>query len=387
VLGLADGLRSVEVNGGGSSGWKDPDGRIFMATRGGLATVDPSRLASRARPPAVLLEEILADTRPLPAAGGFRLPASSRRLSFRFTAFDLRAPSRTRFAWRLEGYDPDWVDGGTQRTAQYTNLPDGRYVFRVKAANEDGVWNEEGAAAAFEIEPRLRDTLWVRLLAAALLVVAGPSFYAWRVRRLRRQKSDLERLVVARTAELQAANLLLAQVSREDPLTGVWNRRRLDEALAEEWRRAVRQRTPLGLLLLDVDYFKAFNDRLGHPAGDSCLKAVAHTVAEAHRRAGELVARYGGEEFAVLLPQAREQDALNVAERLRAHIAGLSVPVDDGDESAGCVRLTISVGVASLDGESRELTDLLAAADAALYHAKETGRNKTHVISATSQTA
>ena len=89
----------------------------------------------------------------------------------------------------------------------------------------------------------------------------------------------------------------------------------------------------------------------------------------------------------MLLPQAREQDALNVAERLRAHIAGLSIPVDDEDESAGFVRLTISVGVASLDGESRELTDLLAAADAALYHAKETGRNKTHVISASSQTA
>ena len=76
-----------------------------------------------------------------------------------------------------------------------------------------------------------------------------------------------------------------------------------------------------------------------------------------------------------------------MAERLRAHIAGLSIPVDDDDESAGCVRLTISVGVASLDGESRELTDLLAAADTALYHAKETGRNRTHVISATSQTA
>jgi len=89
------------------------------------------------------------------------------------------------------------------------------------------------------------------------------------------------------------------------------------------------------------------------------------------------------EEFVLLLPQAREQDALHVAERLRAHIASLSIPVDDEDETAGCIRLTISVGVASVDGgESRELTDLLAAADSALYHAKETGRNKTHVVSA-----
>jgi len=95
-----------------------------------------------------------------------------------------------------------------------------------------------------------------------------------------------------------------------------------------------------------------------------------------------MAGRFGGEEFALLLPQAREQDALNVAERLRAHIASLSIPVDDDDETSPRIRLTISVGVASLDGESRELTDLLAAADSALYHAKETGRNKTHVVSA-----
>jgi diguanylate cyclase (GGDEF)-like protein len=84
----------------------------------------------------------------------------------------------------------------------------------------------------------------------------------------------------------------------------------------------------------------------------------------------------------LLLPHVREMDALNVAERLRAHIAGMSIPIDDDDESGPCVRLTISVGVAALDDTSRELTDLLAAADAALYYAKETGRNKTHVITA-----
>jgi len=84
----------------------------------------------------------------------------------------------------------------------------------------------------------------------------------------------------------------------------------------------------------------------------------------------------------ILLPQAREIDALNVAERLRAHVAAMSIPVNDKDESGQVIRLTISVGVAALNGESRELTDMLAAADAALYHAKETGRNKTHMVSA-----
>jgi diguanylate cyclase (GGDEF)-like protein len=328
VLGLEDGLRSVEMNGAGSSSWKDKDGRLFLATRGGLATLDPSHLTSHSRPPDVLMEEVFAENRPLPGTGGWRLPAGSRRLTFHFTAIALRAPSRIRFARRLEGFDPDWVDAGTDRVAEYTNLPPGRYRFLVKAVNDDGVWSEEAGGSAFEIEPRLRETVWFRGLAMLLLVVAGPSFYVWRVRHLRRQKSELERQVVARTAELQAANALLAQVSREDPLTGVWNRRRLDEALEEEWRRAVRQRTSLGLLLLDVDYFKAFNDRLGHPAGDACLKVVAHTVAEAHRRAGELVARYGGEEFAVLIPNLSLGDTTAAAGVARGLVEALGAGRD-----------------------------------------------------------
>jgi diguanylate cyclase (GGDEF)-like protein len=123
------------------------------------------------------------------------------------------------------------------------------------------------------------------------------------------------------------------------------------------------------------------NDTYGHLAGDKALRAVTDAL-QSQLRGYDLAGRFGGEEFAILLAQARELDALNVAERLRAHVAALVIPVDDQDESAGSITLTISVGVASLDGESRELTDLMAAADAALYYAKETGRNKTHVVSA-----
>ena len=178
---------------------------------------------------------------------------------------------------------------------------------------------------------------------------------------------------------------LLAQ-SRIDTKTGLLNASTWEREAEIEIARSVRMRIPLAVALVDIDHFKAVNDTYGHLVGDKALRAVTDSL-RSQLRGYDLAGRFGGEEFAVLLPQAREQDALNVAERLRSHIAGLSVPVDDGDESAGCVTLTISVGVASLDGESRELTDLLAAADAALYHAKETGRNKTHVISASSQTA
>jgi diguanylate cyclase (GGDEF)-like protein len=173
---------------------------------------------------------------------------------------------------------------------------------------------------------------------------------------------------------------LLAQ-TRIDTKTGLLNASTWEMEAEAEISRSVRMQIPMAVALVDIDHFKVVNDTYGHLVGDKALRAVTDAL-RSQLRGYDRAGRFGGEEFVVLLPQAREQDALNVAERLRSHIAGLSIPVDDEDESAGCVRLTISVGVASLDGESRELTDLLAAADSALYHAKETGRNKTHIVSA-----
>jgi diguanylate cyclase (GGDEF)-like protein len=175
------------------------------------------------------------------------------------------------------------------------------------------------------------------------------------------------------------AQLLAA--SRIDTKTGLLNASTWEREAEAEVIRAVRMNIPLAVALVDIDHFKVVNDTYGHLAGDKALRAVTDAL-RSQLRGYDLAGRFGGEEFAILLPQARELDALNVAERLRSYVAGLVIPVDDEDESAGAITLTISVGVASLDGESRELTDLMAAADAALYYAKETGRNKTHVVSA-----
>ena len=174
---------------------------------------------------------------------------------------------------------------------------------------------------------------------------------------------------------------LLAQ-SRIDTKTGLLNASTWEREATVEIARAVRTGSPLALALVDIDHFKVVNDTYGHLAGDKALRAVTDAL-RSQLRSYDLAGRFGGEEFVVLLPQAREVDAINVAERLRAHIAALSIPVGDDAESGPSIKLTISVGVAALDGASRELTDMLAAADAALYYAKETGRNKTHVITAT----
>jgi len=172
--------------------------------------------------------------------------------------------------------------------------------------------------------------------------------------------------------------------SRIDSKTGLLNAATWESEAMIELARAVRTRTPLSIALVDIDHFKAVNDRYGHLAGDKALRAVTDAL-RSHLRPYDLAGRFGGEEFALLLPHAREIDAINVAERLRAYIAAMAIPVSDYDQSAGHITLTISVGVAALDGPNRDLADLLAAADAALYHAKETGRNKTHVIPAAAQ--
>jgi diguanylate cyclase (GGDEF)-like protein len=177
----------------------------------------------------------------------------------------------------------------------------------------------------------------------------------------------------------------LLALARVDTKTGLLNASTWEREAETEIARAIRTKSPLALALVDIDHFKLVNDTHGHLAGDKALRAVTDALRN-QLRSYDLAGRFGGEEFAILLPQARELDALNVAERLRAHVAAMSIPVDGKDESGQVIRLTISVGVAALNGESRELTDMLAAADAALYHAKETGRNKTHVISASAPT-
>ena len=164
--------------------------------------------------------------------------------------------------------------------------------------------------------------------------------------------------------DLEEANARLQRLSMLDGLTGIANRRRFDEALDVEWRRGVRSRAPLSLLMIDIDSFKLYNDAHGHQAGDDCLCRVGATLAESLHRAGDLVARYGGEEFVVLLPETDAEHARAVAEMLRERVAA-AVPV------------TISIGVSTMVPDLGAASFVLVAdADAALYEAKRSGRNR-----------
>jgi diguanylate cyclase (GGDEF)-like protein len=173
----------------------------------------------------------------------------------------------------------------------------------------------------------------------------------------------------------------LVEQTRVDTKTGLLNLAAWEKEATIEVDRAVRTHGPLAVALVDIDHFKRVNDTYGHLVGDRVLRAVSDSL-RGQLRNYDLAGRFGGEEFILLLPQANEAAARNVAERLRRHVAETQIPVDDEPDCDIFVNLTISVGVASLNGESRTLTDLTAAADRALYYAKETGRNRTHVITA-----
>jgi diguanylate cyclase (GGDEF)-like protein len=171
--------------------------------------------------------------------------------------------------------------------------------------------------------------------------------------------------------------------SRIDTKTGLLNASTWESEAVSEIARSIRAGTPVSVALIDIDHFKLVNDTHGHLAGDKVLKAMGDEIQE-HLRQTDTAGRFGGEEFVVLLPNASERDALAVAERLRQHIEATPIPIgEDPADASKAVKLTISAGVAALTEACHELTDLLAAADAALYHAKEHGRNQTRAVSAT----
>jgi len=176
------------------------------------------------------------------------------------------------------------------------------------------------------------------------------------------------------TRQLREANQSLQRLSTLDALTGVPNRRSFNNSLYREWGRAVRDGVPISFIMIDVDYFKAYNDHYGHPQGDECLRQVAKTLHDQVKRPGDILARYGGEEFVALLTHTGVEGATAVAEAFRASVERLDLR---HEHSAAADHVTLSLGVASTIPDRHSTPDdLVSAADQALYEAKHQGRNR-----------
>lgn len=189
---------------------------------------------------------------------------------------------------------------------------------------------------------------------------------------IEKRNRELEQMIDVRTKELEKANKLLQIRSDTDGLTQISNRRYFDSMLKKEWSKGERFCTELSVIMLDIDYFKKYNDHYGHLVGDQCLQMLAQELSKSLTRAGDLVARYGGEEFVALLPNTDAHAALEVAEHLLEAVVSLAIP--HAKSSFGIV--TVSMGVASLiPSEQYSPVELVKLADIALYRAKSAGRN------------
>lgn len=320
-------------------------------------------------------ELTLASAPGIPVAHDGQIFAPHQRpIRMDYTAARLRDPSEVRFRYRLLPLDSGWSAPTSDRRQTFAQLPAGEYRFEVQALATDMV-SMPPARFFFSVQPRWHETAWARMLAATLLLGLGAMTLRWRMQHLQARQRQLESQVTARTRELEQANQQLTLLARTDALTGLANRRVFMEALQVQCQTAHRERQPLAVLMIDVDFFKAYNDHHGHGAGDEALRQIAAVLAQRMRRPGDLVARYGGEEFVALLPQTSLEGAIGVAEAVRSAVAELALP-HPGREDLAIAIATVSIGVAATQTGDEAPERVLARADAALYAAKHSGRNR-----------
>ncbi|RUO27444.1 ligand-binding sensor domain-containing protein [Aliidiomarina sanyensis] len=356
----SDGLLSHQVNSGGPSSILDSRNRMWFATAMGASYIVPGDvLNSGLEPPPVVIERARTDFEAL--GQGERLPPSTSRLEFQYAGLGFRMSSQIEYQVRLIGFDADWVSRGRALAAEYTALPPGQYTFSVRARYPGGEWSEP-AELPFEIEAHYWQQMWFYLLLTVLLSFMVVGVMKWRVRYLEQARETLQAQVAEKTRELES-------LAREDSLTGLANRRAFDEVLRHQYKKAERSNEPLCLAVLDIDHFKAINDRFLHAVGDLVLIEIAK-VLRATVRSHDYVARWGGEEFAILLPNTRLREATDICERIRSNIEAM----DFSHIREGLI-VTLSGGVADRHENSGH-SNLLVRADKALYQAKTEGRNR-----------
>jgi diguanylate cyclase (GGDEF)-like protein len=357
---------------------------LLFGGAGGLTVIRPRALVPWTYRPPLVITSVRLGGRLVPAgrlnATGSAVPLTiapeGNSLSVEFAALDFSAPEQNQYAYRLDGFDRDWVGADPHhRLAVYTNLPPGDYALHLRGSNRNGVWGYTRIVPV-RVLAAWYQTSVIKLLEALGAIALMFALIHVRTTVLRRRQRELQLLIDERTAsltqrthELQQSELQLERIAYFDELTQLPNRRvfkgRLDELLAAGPSRS----NSFAVLLIDLDRFKQINDTLGHEAGDQLLREVAdrlrQSVLEQHT-----VARLGGDEFAVLVPGLNQkQDAATVAHRL---LAAMSRPfILMGHE----FRVTTSIGISTYPQDALDAQTLTKYADIAMYHAKEEGRN------------
>ena len=290
-------------------------------------------------------------------------------LTIEFAATDYMNANELTYAYKLADFENSWrfTDYKT-RTATYTNLDPGRYRFTVKAINQENEWSSNAAQLEIVVVPPWWDKpIW--RVAITLLGMLLISSMVWlRIASLKKRSAELALKVEEKTRDLEAVVEKLTQLSTQDALTGLKNRRYFTQRAKAAWQNYKRHNHTFSLLIVDIDFFKRINDEYGHHVGDTVLVKIAR-ILEDSLRESDVIARWGGEEFLILLPSLKVQEAFWVAEKLRKTVADYEI-----DAPPYSVSATITCGVADIrDYDSVEAC--IHAIDKKLYVGKESGRN------------
>ncbi|MBI2398668.1 MAG: diguanylate cyclase [Xanthomonadales bacterium] len=353
------------------------DGRLTVVAWGGLLTFDPN-LGARVdsalhlRMHRATLTDAAHQTRLLDRRGIATLdlpPLDALRFEYGIDGHDAAVEFRTRLA--DGGGGGEWSEWTAIGEREFTRLAPGHYQLSVEARTRGGRASSDALRFAFQVQPRWYQTRAAAWAAAAAALALG-SLLAWfwgrhRSRKLRERNLELEREVAAHTRELEVANQRLSRLAVQDGLTGITNRRGFEQFFARSWNRLAEQRRSLAVLMVDVDFFKQYNDQHGHLLGDEMLRGIARQLEQHVQEPEELLARFGGEEFVVVLCGVEIEEAAMRAHAIRARCE------EFGKERG----ITVSVGVAACwpRGGLRP-AQLIEEADAALYRAKKLGRNR-----------
>jgi diguanylate cyclase (GGDEF)-like protein len=396
---VTDGLQSSEFNLG--AWYQSTSGELFFGGINGFNAFMPDRLRRVAQAPPVVLTAVSVGRRtlggPADQTQRIRLGFRDKVLGLEFAALDYSAPDRNRFSYKLEGFDPEWVPLSGRRGVTYTNLNPGHYTFRLRGANSDGQWNEQGLSVPVDVAAPPWATPWAFTGYSVFLVGAMLGMARIQQRKFDREAEyarvlefrvqERTRELSERQRELEKANHDLGQASITDSLTGLANRRFLTEYIEKEVallhrrynRLADGPITPdlldLAFVMIDLDHFKTVNDSAGHAAGDAVLRQLRDLLKSASR-SSDIIVRWGGDEFLLVARDLSGDGLVELAERIRSRVAAHVFEIGEGR----VVRTTCSVGFAcypffreQLDALSWE--QVISVADRALYVAKASGRN------------
>jgi diguanylate cyclase (GGDEF)-like protein len=355
-------------------GTKLHDGSVAFVSDQSLLLHHPEARALQVRPPQILLRSVTRiqangtrESLPIQTTQPVHLQFGDFGIQFQFALPDLANQRGRAYQGRLLGYETEFSEWSSSRGYQYSRLSPGAYTLQVRARDADGGISQIPDYALVIDPPWYRHWLAYALWTALALALAWccvTFIIRRRVNKLALETTRLERMIDERTQDLAKANERLELMANVDGLTGIANRRRLDQYLIQVWEQGRERHRSMAVLVIDVDHFKRYNDTHGHLAGDRLLKSLVPLLTECLRRTEDLLARYGGEEFLVVMPGADAAAAMAVAQHMRAQIA---------DAQLGS---TISIGVASCVPGPGAVDDLVRRADQALYAAKRGGRNR-----------